>query len=357
MRRIRTGLAVSTLLAALLLAGDVRAQGPADQPADQSDVMRSFPRPPDAPRSLYSPASLEGPPHQVAPERYFEEDPHLDLPQLPAIGWFATAEASLLAPHVKNEVRNLVPFAGRLDPVGLPSAALDWTVAPRLEVGYRLPSGFGEFSLGYRFLASQGAQSAQALFGPATLSSRLDLNTVDLDYSSREISLGENWGMKWTVGGRLAFLYFDSLASQGFAIPGAPQFTVDQHTTNSFSGFGPHAGLELTRRIQGTGLSLVGKGDFATMLGRIRQGFEEGTSIPPPGSPVSPGELHTSGSQDIPVASTDAGIGWQPPSYPFAQFFLGYHFEYWWNAGRLSTSDARGEIWMQGITLRGEFVF
>jgi hypothetical protein len=336
---------------------NARAQGPATAPSAQPDMISSLPKPPDAPRSLFLPAVAEGPPRAIVPDHYFEEDPLLDLPQLPAVGWFAGAEISLVGPHVKNELRNTVPFAGRLDTIALPSANLNWTVSPRFEVGYRLPSGFGEFVLGYRFLASQGSQSSEQMFGPASLSSRLDINTFDFDYSSREISLGENWIMKWTVGGRLAFLYFDSQANQAFALPGSPDFFLDQRTTNFFAGFGPHAGLELTRKIQGTGLSLIGKADFATLLGRVHQGFLEASSVPPPGSPFSSSALHVSGSQDVPMVTTDAGIGWQPPAYPFAQFFFGYHFEYWWNAGRLSTSASRGQISDEGVTLRAEFVF
>ena len=124
-----------------------QAQGPATAPPAQPDMLSSLPKPPDEPRSLFSPAVAEGPPRAIVPDHYFEEDPLLDLPQLPAIGWFAGAEASLVGPHVKNELKNMVPFAGRPvpDKIALQSANLDWTVSPRFEVGYRLPSGFGEF--------------------------------------------------------------------------------------------------------------------------------------------------------------------------------------------------------------------
>ncbi len=59
--------------------------------------------------------------------------------------------------------------------VALPNAPLDWTVAPTITVGYRLPSGFGEFALSYRGFATQGTVT----FGTPTappLNSRLDLN-------------------------------------------------------------------------------------------------------------------------------------------------------------------------------------
>lgn len=355
---MRTGVVLVSLL---VLGRQATAQGPTPPAAPTSqataDLLSSLPKPPDAPRSLFSPMAPEGPPRTIVPDHYFEEDPLLDLPQLPALGWFAGAEASLVGAHVKNELKNNVPFAGRIDQVALQGAPLDWTVSPRFEVGYRLPSGFGEFSLAYRFLATQGSDSAELPFGPASLSSRLDINQVDFDYASRELCCGDNWMMKWRFGGRLEFIYFDSQAYQSFAEPGVPQFVLGQRTTNYYAGFGPHAGLDLTRRLQGTGLSLVGRTDLAILLGRMHQGFLEATSITPPNSPSSTSELHVSGSQAVPMVTAEAGVGWQPPAYPFAQFFFGYHFDYWWNAGRLSTSGSRGEVTDEGVTLRAEFVF
>jgi Legionella pneumophila major outer membrane protein precursor len=357
---IRTGL---TLLGAALLGPQALAQAPAQSPPASAsmqataDLLSTLPKPPDAPRSLFSPMTPEEPARSIMPNRFLEEDPLLDLPQLPASGWFASAEASLVGAHVKNELTNTVPFAGRFDTIALQGAPLDWTVSPRFEVGYRLPAGFGEFSLGYRFLATQGTESAGLATGPATLSSLLDLNSFDFDYASREISLGENWEMKWRLGGRLAFVYFDSEADQAFAEPGLPSYVLGQRTTNYFDGFGPHAGLDLTRHIGGTGFSFIGKCDFATILGRVHQGFLESTSITPPNSPFSTSELHVSGSQAVPMVTAESGIGWQPAAFPFAQFFLGYHLEYWWNVGRLSTSTSRGSVSDEGVTLRAEFVF
>ncbi len=349
------------LIGLAVFSGRATAQGPAGtapSPAQETaDMLSSLPKPLDVPRSMFSPATPEGPPRSLVPDHYFEPDPLLDPPLLPSWGWFAGAEASLVGAHVKNELQNCVPFAGRMDTIALQSAPLDWTVSPRVEIGYRLPSGFGEFSLGYRFLTTQGSESAELPLGPASLSSGLSINTFDFDYASRELSLGDNWVMKWRLGGRLAVFYFDSQAFQAFNEPALPAFVLAQHTTNLYAGFGPHAGLELTRHIGGSGFSFVGGADFATLLGRTKQDFLEATSITPPNSPFNVSELRVSGSQDVPMVTADAGIGWQPPAYPFAQFFVGYHFEYWWNAGRLSTSSSRGEVSDEGVTFRAEFVF
>ena len=62
--------------------------------------------------------------------------------------------------------------------------SLDWTVAPRFELGYRFPDSFGDFSASYRFLTSEGRGTAINAFGAFDVRSRLDLNQLDLDYGS-----------------------------------------------------------------------------------------------------------------------------------------------------------------------------
>ena len=77
-------------------------------------------------------------------------------------------------------------------------ATLDWTVSPRFEVGYRLPSGFGEVDVAYRFLLAEGSGSTTdpiaAPDATAALTSHLNINVGDVDYASRETSLGPNAG-------------------------------------------------------------------------------------------------------------------------------------------------------------------
>ena len=105
--------------------------------------------------------------------------------------------------------------------------------------------------------------------------------------------------------------------------------------------------------MKGTGLSLFAKTDFWISLGRIRQGFFEVQTAP--GLPATE-ETRDSSSQAVPVLDLEAGLRWQPPSMPAAAFFLGYQYEYWWNAGRFSlTPDSRGELYDQGVQLRAAF--
>ncbi len=124
---------------------------------------------------------------------YFVADPLLDGP-FPPPGWFAGAEIQVVKPHLFNHLKHDVQNSaqrtqGTSTTVALPSAPLDWTVAPCLFLGYRLPSGFGEFAVAYRYLATVGSTGVRGVDGPAILNSRLAFNMIDLDYSSRELNL------------------------------------------------------------------------------------------------------------------------------------------------------------------------
>jgi hypothetical protein len=249
--------------------------------------------------------------------------------------------------------------------VALGSASLDWTVAPRFEVGYRLPSGFGAVSLAYRFLVTEGTETAPGPDAPATLKSRFDLNQIDLDYTSAEFSLlHKHLEMRVHFGLRYAYLYFDTRSTEPFAAAAAGMGVFEQHQTNSYVGFGPHTGVELVRPLDGPllgyqlpiqGLAVVARSDIATLFGRIRQGFcEKATARGPDGQPLT-GTTNVSSSMTVPTVAGQIGLGWQP--HPDIRFFAGYQAEYWWNVGRLSTSGSRGELAGQGIVLQGEYHF
>jgi hypothetical protein len=277
---------------------------------------------------------------------------------LPEPGWFTELEAGILGPHVKNRLHGRVLLPGARTPavVHVPGADLDWTVAPRIGLGYRLMSGFGEFVLDFRPLSSDGTGSLPVPGGTDALRSRLDLNEIDLDYATREFSLWPDWDMIWRFGLRLNYIYFDALAVGPTGGAGGGPTAFAARDTDWYVGFGPHWGLRLDRRLGGTGLCLVGQVDGALELGRIRQGFfEEGTAAG--GRPVA-GESHVSSSQAVPMLDAQVGLGWQPQGYPNLRFFLGYQYEYWWNVGRLSiTPNSRGELSDQGVLLKAEFNF
>jgi hypothetical protein len=307
---------------------------------------------------LQAPSSFPAYSCDPLPGPYFERDPRLDPPALPPPGWFADVELGIIVPHIKNRLTGVVTLPGQMaDTVHLPGAELNWTAAPRFELGYRLPSGFGEFSLAYRFFTTEGSESSLGPDGFASLKSRLDVNMGDLDYASRELSLGPHCGMKWRFGLRAVGTYFDSRSDEPFALAAAGTGVFERKTSNNFWGFGPHVGLELARRLDGSGLAVVGRVDGATILGRLHQRFFEETAPMGPNGQQLAADTSARVSQDVPMLTTFVGLSWQPPLYPRAQLFLGYQYEYWWNIGRDSSTTSRGELSDQGILLRAEFNF
>lgn len=323
------------------------------------DVLPGLPHPPDAPRSLFQkPGAAPAYSCEPLPGPYFEEDPLLDPPDLPPVGWFAGLDLGIIKPHIKNRLTDTVQIDG-LAPttVHLPTAPLDWTVAPRIELGYRLPSGFGGFALAYRFFGTDGSESVLGPDGPVSLRSRLGVNVVDLDYQSWEMSLWPNWEMKWWFGLRQANIYFDSQQNESLALAAAGSGNMATRTTNHFLGWGPHYGLELDRHWNGTGLSFVTWTDGATLLGRTVQRYQEvSTTLGPDGLPLV-GATKESNPQTVPIVSIFLGVAWQPPRFPRFRGSVGYEYEYWWNVGRISNISPRADMSDQGVLLRAEFNF
>jgi hypothetical protein len=323
------------------------------------DVLPGLPHPPDAPASLLQKAP-PAPAYscEPLPGRYFELDPLLDPPDLPRVGWFTGLDLGIIGPHIKNRLTENVQIDG-LAPFGvhLPTAPLEWTVAPRIEIGYRLPSGFGAFALSYRFFGTDGSDTVLGPDGPASLRSRLDLNVLDLDYQSWEMSLWPNWEMKWWFGLRQANIYFDSQENESIAAAAAGSGLFATRTTDHYLGWGPHYGLELDRHWKDSGLSLVTWVDGATLLGRTVQHYQATSTILGPNGQPLVGLTTDSNPQTVPVLSFFFGVAWQPPRFPGLRFSVGYDYEYWWNVGRISTSAPRGEMSDQGVLLRGEIGF
>lgn len=323
------------------------------------DVLPGLPHPPDAPASLLQKAPAT-PPYscEPLPGPLFEEDPLLDPADLPPVGWFAGMDLGIIGPHIKNRLTDTVTIDGLPSTsVHLPTAPLEWTGAPRIEIGYRLPSGFGGFALAYRFFGTDGSETVLGPDGPASLRSRLDLNVVDLDYQSWEMSLWPNWEMKWWFGLRQANIYFDSQESEPFAAAAAGSTLIFTRTTNHYLGWGPHYGLELDRHWNGSGLSLVTWADGATLLGRTVQHYQQTSTLIGPGGLPLGGVTTESNPQTVPVLNFFLGVAWQAPRFPRFRGSAGYQYEYWWNVGRISTSTARGEMSDQGVLLRAEFNF
>ncbi len=359
MARTARGVILGALVLALLPLGPASAQTPPPINPDLPNPLASLPRPPDAPASLYAPPSLS-PQASPLPGPYFEQDPRLDPPELPPPGWFTDLGVELIGAHFKNHLVDAVQLGGpssNLAPnvVHVAPAELDATAAPRVVLGYRLPSGFGEVALAYRGFSTQGTGQGPAADGLAALKSRLDLNVVDCDYRSWEFSLWPKWDMRWFLGGRYVSLYYDAQAGESLAEAQAGSGVFSTRSTNSYVGFGPHVGVELARKLEGTGLALFTRTDAAIFLGRIRQGYFE-QAVDANGLPLV-GQTREFSSQAPAMINQQLGVSWRPPGWRDTHFYAGYEYEYWWNVGRLSKGVARGELSDQGVVLQVEFNF
>jgi hypothetical protein len=303
---------------------------------------------------------------------YFVRDPLLDPSQGPTPGWFAGAEIQVVKPHLIPGLSNVVepgkvisnsafsgPATGNQRTVALPAAHLDWTVSPRVFLGYRLPSGFGEFMLSYRHLGTVGSGTIPGPNGPAALNSGFAFDMIDFDYNSRELSLGPLWDMKWTFGLRSLFLFYDSRFNQPFDQASASNGVFEARNLNHFFGMGPHAALELARHLGDSGWSLYVRGDFAGTFDATHQAFFiRTTTLGPSGRPL-PGATHAFGHQAAPIINGRAGVTWQRSPSSGTRFFVGYQYEVFWDLDRVSQGNGNGfaapslgQFWDQGIVLQ-----
>ena len=331
----------------------------------EPEFLQTLPRPPDQPRSLFQPAPAVGPPPADVEQPYLTYNPLLDPPQWPQVGWFCDAQAAIAQPYVASEMQETV-FTGLGRPVVFGSAAfpalgaarLNWTAVPRFELGYRLPSGFGEFSISDTAMTSNGSETFIGPDGRASRASNLQFNYTDIDYLSREFMPSECWHMKWRAGMRVAESTTTTTFSQSFAqaAAGSGVFTAAQ--TNSTLGVGPHFGVELERTFGDSGFSLVGKADVGYNYTVIRQRFSA-TTTTPTATGLDNGVQIDRFNNEVIQLNVQIGLAWRPQSYPNSRLFLGYLEETWWNAlaNSNSSNGDLGQFYYQGVVFRGSWNF
>jgi hypothetical protein len=356
---IRT-LLMTALTAAMIavLSASAAAQMPsADSPEGgvEPEFLKSLPHPPDQPRSLLLPASpvvhfvpdLEGP--------YFQEDPLLDPPQWGQTGWFWDVQTSIVKPHIQNEMQEFVTTGlGTTVFVEPGNTPVSWTAAPRFELGYRLPAGFGAFSIADTAFNTNGSDTVLLPDGPASRTSTLQMNRTDLDYISREFTPCPGWDLRWRAGMRVAESFTMTTINQPLAQAAAGSGVVTQQASNATLGVGPHFAFEVDRSL-GNGFSLVGKVDLGDNYTMIRQRYSVSLStFAAPGAPDSGVTIDRFQNQII-FLTTQIGLAWQPPRYPCSRVFAGYLQETWWNVMTNGNGLAAGQFDFQGLTLRASW--
>lgn len=277
-------------------------------------------------------------------------DPLLDDQPPPPPGWFAGVEGELTGAHIKDRLSDGVRLGRQPFVFRVPSADLDWTVAPSVELGYRVGHGVGEFLVAYRGLSTEGEQFTGDQ-GAAQLKSRLNENTLDLDYADRDLLLVPHLDMRWKAGVRLAGVFFDTHSSQDGG-------NLLQRTSSNFLGAGPNSGLEAACPFGVPGLALYGEMDGAALLGHLHQEFavERLRGAPGGRGPAAAGD-ETRTTIASGVLGLQLGLRWTPPRYECLRFFLGYEFESWWQVGRNDATGSMANIFEHGILFRGEVTF
>jgi hypothetical protein len=279
-------------------------------------------------------------------------DPLLDGPP-GTLGWVVGVELAGVVPHIENRLFAPVTLSnGVIDPsVHLPTSELGGRVMPRIDLGYRFGQAAGELTLAYRFVSADDSQFVAAnelpQFAPAgaTVKSRLDLQTLDLDYGSYEPSLGPGWDMKWRVGARGIMYYADSQGAGG---------GLAQQTTNRYWGIGPHAVLEIRRWLGHSGVAVFGRLDASIPFGRLTQRYLE--TVTAADGTTAGGETRFFLNSEVATIAFQFGLTWSPPETNRLRVTAGYLYEHFYDLGAISTgSSPREELSIQGGFLRAEW--
>ena len=315
------------------------------EPAPQlpTTIRVSVPPPPSPPPGYVAPGGSRPVPSSdvIYPS---EEDPFLLKPH-PG-GLFSSFEIGLVEPQINGRLSASVSVTGVPRTVSLPFADLDWTGSPRIELGYRFVGG-GSLMAAYRSVVSTGSAELPRFdaFGGAFLRSRIDLNSLDLDYASEEIMIAPFWDIKWKLGARVVGAFYDSRAIG---------LIKRQRVSNNFVGAGPHFGLDFHRYLDAfPGLALFGRLETAVIFGRAAQSFEEINTLRD-GSRVG-GATRLRGSETSPMVNVQFGLSYIPPrdDSNWLRFTFGYQFEQWWNVG--NHAGGGGDVLFHGLFFRGEF--
>lgn len=332
---------------------------PPPELSDSITILQALPQPPLLPASLAAPMVTAPPRDEPAGRPYFVPDLFLDGGPFRQPGWFAGVEVAALKPLLITQTIVQDPAdraAGNFYRTNVPSATLNWAASPRVYIGYRLPSGFGELSVAYRNLQSSGSTTTNLLDGPTSLASNLRFDLLDFDYSNNEFTFLPNWEMRWTAGLRLLWLSYNSQAQQPAGQAATGSGILTEQVFNHTFGVGPHVGVQLARHFKrDPRWSLFVKTDGASVFTNVTDGYQS-TTLNAGYPPLYPNTTDQ-GHQTVPVLFAQAGIAWQPSAASQMRLFLGYQYEHYWALNIVSPTGnnppSTGQIEAQGVTLQG----
>jgi hypothetical protein len=324
------------LLGLLMLADAASAQPPATLREPSPEVA-----PPTSPILLPIPttdklAQLAGPAYAPGSAGSYGVSSHDELAPFatPATlpfesDIYGAVELGILKPHVSARVsaNALLP-----ESVRVPVAPLDWIPSPRIELGYRLPEAAGDLRVAYELLADSGTNTS----GFGNLHSRLDFNSIDLDYVSSEWLADATPDLlrtlRATFGVRLASGYLSTAAD----------LPVSSRLTSQFYGAGPRFGIEWRKPVDAS-FEVYVRTEATGLLGKTQQTASAG---------FAGGETPWQ-SNGVAIASAQVGFTWRPMESDGFCVVAGYKVEQWWNIGRTDYGNA--DVTVQGIFLRAEW--
>jgi hypothetical protein len=222
----------------------------------------------------------------------------------PPPGWFFGLEADIVQPTAKD----ISPgSAGE-------RVTMDWTVAPRLTLGYCFDYG-GSLMLSYRYLESSMGFDDSAV-GGAVGDVTMQQNWIDFTYLTRSFGPWHHFRVQGEAGVRLAFLDVRGHSDFGTEIDDASE---------DFSGAGPYLGLRVSYAFGESGWSLFGRGSAAVLFGETTQRFSQ--FIDDGVNPPSFGQNSQSQGQTIWDFRGEAGVSWTLPRRPWFRLDVGVQLE------------------------------
>ncbi len=328
----------------------------ASQPMGSIDELGDGPVKPDPYRWLEDDAVTPASRSTVAAYATFidDVDPNniLERPGIP-VGWYSALEVTAANPRLSFRQNSGSLLSGTFpDPIAPTYAPLDWTAMPKFTLGYRRPEGYGDLSVSYRFLLSQGSQSLSQFSGGGTGSgsSNLQLHVMDFDYNLSDLFPNDLWLMprqiRLTAGARVAGIQ-DKATNSGGSI-------LSQSATNRFVGAGPRLALESLYPISSHRWTLFSKFEGAGVIGVDRQSYSQ--SVSGSNNVITSGSASNSVTVGVPVIGLKAGLNWLPDwGGGNVKMSAGYQWERWFFLGTDTTSN--NELTIQGPFVRGEVAF
>ncbi len=328
----------------------------ASQPMGSIDELGDGPVKPDPYRWLEDDAVTPASRSTVAAYATFidDVDPNniLERPGIP-VGWYSALEVTAANPRLSFRQNSGSLLSGTFpDPIAPTYAPLDWTAMPKFTLGYRRPEGYGDLSVSYRFLLSQGSQSLPQFSGGGTGSgsSNLQLHVMDFDYNLSDLFPNDLWLMprqiRLTAGARVAGIQ-DKATNSGGSI-------LSQSATNRFVGAGPRLALESLYPISSHRWTLFSKFEGAGVIGVDRQSYSQ--SVSGSNNVITSGSASNSVTVGVPVIGLKAGLNWLPDwGGGNVKMSAGYQWERWFFLGTDTTSN--NELTIQGPFVRGEVAF